>query len=88
MGQKNKDLKELEEFASGLRMFSLGDLVDKLIQYRIEESFAPDDESITDKSKRTLRMGALKKELSRRETGREDGESSIPKGVTSLGSMF
>jgi len=88
MPQKSGELEELEEFATELRMFNLGDLVDKLILYRIEELSASEDESITDKSKRTLRIGALKQEISRRETGREGGETTIPKGVTSLGSLF
>lgn len=82
------ELEELDEFEASLRLLSLGNLVDKLVTYKIEETLASEDETVTEKSKRTLRMTAIKDEISRREVGREDNDLSASKGVSSLGSLF
>lgn len=83
-----KELKDIKEFTQDIRMLSLGDLIDKLISIRLEELSSSED-SVSERSERTLRKGALKIEISRRETGRDDEEPPIPGGgVRSLGNLF
>ena len=83
-----KDLQEIEEFTQEIRVLSLGDLVDKLICLRLEKLSSDHDSNVTEKSKKTLRISALKNEISRRETGKKNEGSFQSGGVSSLGNLF
>jgi hypothetical protein len=83
------ELSDIDEFAEGLKSSSLGSLVDQLILVRLNELRNEADESVTEKSKRALRLQALRQEISRRQVSQEDVETAaLTGGVTTLGGMF
>ncbi len=81
------DIEDIDSYAQQVRTWTLGELVDELISFRLE-GLQDEEESATDASKRTLMIDVLKKEISHRETGREEGDSSPSSGVSTLGGMF
>ena len=79
-------LSEIDEFSSRIEMLSLGDVVDLLIELRLDDKLNPDVDA-EEKSVRVLKIKALKQELSSRQVGNED-TTPTRGGVSSLGSLF
>ena len=79
-------ISEIDEFSSRIEMFSLGEVVDLLINLRLDDRLSPDSDA-EEKSVRVLKIKALKQELSSRQVGNEDTAPSTG-GVSSLGSLF
>lgn len=84
----SKELDEIEVYIKSLMPLSLGELVDRLILFRIEDQICTEDESLTEKSERFFRINALKKEITRRVEPSENRSKPGTGGVSSLGSLL
>ena len=73
---------ELTEFREELESLLLGELVDQLVQRRIQEKVAGGDPQMQ------CEIAAIKRELDRRQTGRTVPEKKGKRGIRSIGGLL
>lgn len=78
------ELQWLSAYVSHLKSLKLGEIVEAMVDLKLEMRFAPSDEDLSSKAERALKLETLRNELSNRETGSKDLNPSPVKKVSSL----
>jgi hypothetical protein len=74
----------LSSYVTHLKSLKLGQLVEEMVDLKLEMRFADSEEDLSSKAERIVKLETLRNEISNRETDRKDISPSPVRKVTSL----
>lgn len=74
----------LSSYVSHLKALKLGEIVEELVDLKLETRFSDPEEDLSSKAMRSVKLETLRNELSNRETGTKGADPSPVKKVSSL----